>query len=72
MSTQSKIQYAWLILGIVFGIVGIVGLVAGNMGSILTLAVAALILWQGTHNMGGLEATKYTIIRDFRLLGRCY
>lgn len=59
MNTSIKIQYAWLALGVVFGIVGLVGLLGGNFMSILTIAISALIIWSTLHNFGGWENFKY-------------
>lgn len=69
MNTQTKITYAWLVLGIIFGVIGLLDILAGSMGGILTLAIAALIIYTSVHNFGGLEALKWDIKKRIRLFG---
>jgi len=65
-----KITYAWLAAGIIFGVIGLVGLASGNMGSLITLGMAALILWTTGHNAGGWETIKWDLKKHWRLLGK--
>jgi hypothetical protein len=70
MNTQTKIAYAWLVLGIIFGVIGVIDIAAGSLGGILTLAIAALIMYTSVHNFGGLEALKWDIKKRIRLFGK--
>ena len=70
MNTQTKITYAWLVLGIIFGVIGILDIMAGSMGGILTMAISALIIYTSVHNFGGLETLKWDVKKRIRLFGR--
>lgn len=70
MNTTTKINYAWLAVGIIFGIIGIIGLLGGDLGAILTLAISGLIIWTTAHNMGGWENLMWDIKKQIRLLGK--
>lgn len=70
MNTQTKITYAWLVLGIIFGVIGVFDIIGGSIGGVLTLAIAALIMYTSVHNFGGLEALKWDIKKHLRLLGK--
>jgi len=70
MSTQMKITYAWILAGIVFGVVGLLGILGGNMNSFITLAMAGLILWTTGHNAGGWDTIKWDLKKRLRLFGK--
>jgi hypothetical protein len=45
----------------VFGIVGLLGLISGNLMSLLTLVIAALIIYTSVFQLGGWPAVKQDI-----------
>jgi len=65
-----KIQYAWLVVAVIFAGMGVFDLAAGNMGGLLTLAIAGLIGFTGVHNMGGIESLMWDLKKRLRLLGK--
>jgi len=70
MSTQTKLTYAWMVIGIIFGVMGLLSIAAGNMGGLLTLAIAALLIFQGAHNFGGFDALAWDFKKRIRLFGK--
>jgi len=70
MNTQTKLTYAWLVIGLIFAAMGVLSLLAGSIGGIFTLAIAGLIMFQSIHNMGGWEAFNRDVKKQFRLLGK--
>ena len=59
-----------MVIGIIFAVMGLLSIVAGNMGGLLTLAIAALIIFQGVHNFGGWEALTWDFKKRIRLLDK--
>ena len=70
MNTQTKITYAWMILGIIFAVIGLLDILAGNIGGSLTVAIGALVIYSSAHNFGGFEALKWDIKKRIRLFGQ--
>ena len=70
MSTQTKLTYAWLIMGIIFGVLGLMSIASGNIGGLLTLAIAGLLIWQSAHNFGGFDALMWDFKKRIRLFGK--
>lgn len=59
--TQHKLSYIWMAVGIAFGVVGLFGLLAGNFAALLTLVVAALIIYTSIFQLGGWKAVKQDV-----------
>ena len=59
--TQRKLSYIWMAVGVAFGVVGMFSLFAGNLTSLLTLAVAALIIYTSVFQLGGWWVVKQDI-----------
>lgn len=56
--TQHKLSYIWMAVGLVFGIVGLIGLLSGQFMSLLTLMIAALIIYTSIFQLGGWYVVK--------------
>ena len=48
-------------VGFVFGTVGLIGLLSGNIMSLLTLTIAALIIYTSIFQLGGWPSVKQDI-----------
>jgi hypothetical protein len=70
MNTQTKITYAWMIIGIIFAVLGIADILNGNIGGLLTIAIAGLVMFTSVHNMGGFEAFMWDVKKRIRLFGK--
>lgn len=62
MMHPAKLNKIWLILGIIFVIMGGYNLIMYHyLGSLLTIAIGALVVYTSVYNMGGWKAALRSI-----------